>query len=167
MELAHSIILAEGQDAVPLTITITNTGKLPAFFVQHKTAATFLKIGDSFASIRNDMCDNYRTSPSRSGTTIFPGETVIKGGFTSDEYPAFLKSEWDSLTGDKVVVVYGCVDYRFPEGKERHQSRFANAVGIKRKIGTLDRISSLPPDPTTADIGLLPIEIGDSEKQAD
>jgi hypothetical protein len=163
------IILANEWYAVPLKFSIKNTGHLPAFFVVPKTSAAVITIGSSAFTIHNYVCDEYRHNPimQSSGNTIFADQTISHGGFTSEDYPKVRKYIWDALGGDKMIVVFGCIDYQFPAQPGHHQSRFSFAVGKLVDQGILERIAHLPDDPTTVDIRLLPVNIGDEKPPAD
>jgi hypothetical protein len=163
---AGRIVLVDGKYAIPLKFFIKNTGHLPAFFVQPKTAATVIAAeGRSTKDIRNEVCDKYRNAAltEGNGITVFADQTVTRGGFTSDDYPTIRKDAWDNLGGDKVLLVFGCVDYQFPDQPGHHQSRFSFAVGKLVDDGILERIGWLPDDPTTVDIRLNPIAINDGQ----
>lgn len=168
VKIAGRIVLADGRYVLPLKITATNTGHLPAFFVQYKTGAAPLRIGGpSTHTVKNDVCDDYRNNPNRSGQTVFAGQTVTYGGFTIDDYPSFPQAEWDALKADRLIVLYGCIDYQFPDQPGHHQSRFSFAVGRRNDVGILTRIGSLPDDPATVEPHMLPVTIGDDGPPAD
>ena len=128
---AGRITLVEGQYAIPLKFFIRNPGHLPAFSVITKTSATILPIGrKSSMTIKNDICDAYRKSPiMKTGSAIFAGQTITHGGLTSDDYPRVSKESWDAISGDKLLLMFGCIDYQFPAEAGHHQSRFSYAVG--------------------------------------
>jgi hypothetical protein len=161
VEPAGKITLEDGKYFIPLKFTVKNTGHLPAFSVEPKTGATPLMMGNSVRTIKNTVCDEYRESPvdKGNGATVFAGQTISRGGFTGDDYPRVEKKIWDSLTGDKLIIIYGCIDYQFPAKPGHHQSRFSFAVGQRRDQGILARIGDLPSDPTTVEIRLLPVNI--------
>ena len=160
---AGHIILTDGRYVIPLKFSITNTGHLPAFFVTPTTSAAVIAVGSgSTLAIRNDVCNDYRNSADKIGTTVFPGQTVSHGGFTAGDYPSVPKSEWDAIAGPKMLIVFGCIDYQFPTKPGHHQSRFAFAVGKLADQGILKRLSPFHDDRTAVDIGMLPITIGDS-----
>jgi len=162
IEPAGRIVFVEGQYAVPLKFTIKNTGHLPAFFVAPKTSATVLKIGMSTKRVQNEICDEYRKTPvANGGDTVFAGQVITHGGFTSDDYPTVLKKAWDLIGSDRMIVMYGCIDYQFADQPWHHQSRFSYAVGQRKDQGILERIGSLPDDPTTVDFRLLAVTIDD------
>ena len=171
VEPAGHISLEGGKYIIPLKIHIKNIGKLPAFFVVHKTGAEIIQLKDenrgitgvSPITIRNYVCDTYK-EPGKdegNGVTIFPDQEVVKGGFERADYPRIDKAAWDAMPGDKVIIVFGCVDYKSPGDQIHHQSRFSFGIGIRKQQGILDRIGPLPNDPTTVDIGLLPAQIND------
>lgn len=158
---AGHISLEDGRYFVPLKVSIRNIGHRPAFSVVQKTDATIIKMGTSSRSISNAVCDDYRRqlADSNIGDAIFPGQTITHGGFTHDDYPRVEKARWDSLNDDRLIIIFGCIDYQFPAEPGHHQSRFSFVVGEKKDEGILERIAPLPNDPTTVDIRLLPIEI--------
>jgi hypothetical protein len=159
---AGRIVLVEGQYALPLKFSIKNTGHLPAFSVVPKTSASVLPIGSATTSIKNGICDGYRDSPTtKTGTTIFAGQTITQGGFTSDHYPLISKRAWDAISGEKILVMFGCIDYQFPAEPGHHQSRFSYAVGTLQNQGILERIGPLPNDPTSVEVRMLPVPIDD------
>jgi len=123
----------------------------------------------SLLTIHNDVCDDYRRSPieNSGGDTVFAGQTVSFGGFMAEEYPVVSKKKWDAVSGGKMIVLYGCIDYQFPDQPGHHQSRFSFVAGRTVDQGTLNRVSFLPNDPTTVDIRLMSVPIGDNEKPAD
>ncbi len=161
--IAGRIVSVEeyGVYAIPLKFSIKNTGHLPAFSVVQKTAATILKVGQSTMSVTNDVCDSFRNSSDKGGMTMFANQTVTHGGFTSDDYPVVSKQLWNSIGSDRLIVMFGCIDYQFPAEPGHHQTRFAFAVGTKQTRGILERIGTLPDDPTTVDIHMLPVSIND------
>jgi hypothetical protein len=156
---AGRIVLEQGQYAIPLSHQKYGAR---AFSVTPKTSTTVLPIGDkSSMTIKNDVCDAYRETTVKTGDTIFAGQTITQGGFTSDHYPVISKMSWDAISGDKILVMFGCIDYQFPAEPGHHQSRFSFAIGVIRNQGVLERIGPLPADPTTTEIRMLPIPIDD------
>lgn len=149
--------------SLPLKFSITNTGHLPAFFVIPKTSAVIFTTGPSAKAIRNEICDAYGSDDIKAGDTVFPGQTITHGGFTSDDYPSVTKESWDAISTNRVFIVYGCVDYQFPEKPGHHQSRFAFVAGKATDQGILARVGFLPDDPTTVDIRLMRTTIGNDE----
>ena len=157
------IVSAEGQYAVPLKVSITNTGHLPAFFVQLKTAAVIIAVGQSTFLVHNDVCDALKSRPTtkENGHTVFAGQTVSDEGFTSDNFPAVTQDAWNAAGTGRFIMVYGCIDYQFPSEPGHHQSRFSLAVGKAVDQGLLKRIGVLPDDPTTVDIRLMDTPISE------
>jgi hypothetical protein len=146
---AGHIVLEAGQYILPLRFSIKNTGHLPAFSVEPKTSAAILTIGGrSSMTIKNNVCDAYREGPlTKTGATVFAGQTLTHGGFTGDDYPRVSKMAWDAISGDKLMVMFGCIDYQFPAEPGHHQSRFSFAVGVLKNQGILERIGSLRAGP--------------------
>lgn len=171
IEPAGRISLENGRYFIPIKIHIKNVGKLPAFHVVHKTSARVIQFKDENrnipgtkpTTIRNEICDQYRDSSIDEGNliTIFPDQQIVKGGIEGSDYPRIDKNIWDATTGDKAIVIFGCVDYKFIDDTAHHQSRFSYIAGVKQAQGILDRVGPLPYDPTAVDIGLLPIKIDD------
>jgi hypothetical protein len=130
-----------GDFVISIRLIVKNIGHTPAFYVSTFSEVVVIQPGFVLQSATIAQCDTARKDTSSGGGTIFPGQMSA-----FDIYPVIKQAVWQK---DSVVLIVGCLDYRFlGESDHHHQTRFGIIGGSPLERGN---IGVLPDDPTNVD----------------
>jgi hypothetical protein len=123
--------IAHRQTFLPLTITLTNVGKSPAFYVFGAPRSFLMSDGHTdYVSDLEKWCNVWQNQPHTAMYTkpvLFPGKhTEVFGaavGFGKDEIEAHLLKEQPAPT--IYIYFYGCALYALEQGGDYHRTPFA------------------------------------------
>jgi hypothetical protein len=142
--LKSSLVITDNDARLTIQISLKNSGKSPAHFVETNLSLIGFIEGDTPQNNANwTACDNLRSKPADSltGGILMPGAELPTTGYVG--MGAANYSHWISKPQGGAMLI-GCIDYTGADRRTHHQSRFTFVLGKKVDGRSPDFIDTKP-----------------------